>query len=74
MLRAHSTFWQPHHEDISRDDFSEAPNEVYHHQKFQVNHSSSKILLVPAPVRLWILEVEPQALHCKQKVFHLKRK
>jgi hypothetical protein len=32
MLRAQSKFWQRHHEGISQDDFSEAPNEVYHHR------------------------------------------
>jgi hypothetical protein len=32
MLRAYGKFWQLHYEAISRDDFSEAPNEV-HHQK-----------------------------------------
>jgi hypothetical protein len=34
MLRAHSKFWQLHHDCISRDDFSEAPNEEFHHRDF----------------------------------------
>jgi hypothetical protein len=39
MLRAQGKFWQRHHETISRDDFSEAPNEVYHHAKQFVAHA-----------------------------------